>query len=71
MDDVIKAEDLERLMRIAAKRSMPAPHVIAMSKHAMWDLQLAQDKYGIYAERIALSKVLPGVKVFRGDEWWH
>jgi hypothetical protein len=51
---------------------MSEPIYAMLSYHQLAHLRLADDRYGIYAQRLALSKVLRGgCRVYRGTEWWH
>lgn len=34
------------------------------------NLRVMRDPFGIYAQRRALAHAMPGVEVYRGDEWW-
>lgn len=34
------------------------------------NLRVKADPFGIYESRRKLAKVLPGVEVYRGNEWW-
>lgn len=46
--------------------------VSILSPEQFAQLRLVDDQYGIYAERRALGRVLPGgVQVYRGTEWFH
>ncbi|BBB99390.1 hypothetical protein [Bradyrhizobium elkanii] len=45
--------------------------VFYMSREAYIDLRQAHDPYGIYRQRRFMSRVLPDVVIYRGDEWWH
>jgi len=37
----------------------------------MREMRLVMDRFGIYAQRRAMARVLPGVVIYRGDEWWN
>ena len=39
-------------------------------KQLIGNLRVKADPFGIYAQRRALAHVMPGVAVYRGDEWW-
>lgn len=34
------------------------------------NLRVKADPFGIYESRRNLARVLPGVAIYRGDEWW-
>ncbi len=34
------------------------------------NLRVKADPFGIYESRRKLARALPGVAVYRGDEWW-
>lgn len=40
------------------------------AKQLIGNLRVKADPFGIYAQRAALSRAMPGVAVYRGDEWW-
>jgi hypothetical protein len=39
-------------------------------KQLIGNLRVKADPFGIYAQRRVLSKAMPGVAIYRGDEWW-
>ncbi len=34
------------------------------------NLRVMADPFGIYESRRKLARALPGVAIYRGDEWW-
>jgi hypothetical protein len=40
------------------------------SMQLIGNLRVKADPFGIYAQRRNLSQVMPGVSIYRGDEWW-
>lgn len=40
------------------------------AKQLIGNLRVKADPFGIYAQRMALARAMPGVQVYRGDEWW-
>lgn len=40
------------------------------TKQLIGNLRVQRDPFGIYAQRRALAHAMPGVSIYRGDEWW-
>ena len=47
------------------------PGVLMVSPEHYELIQLAHDRFGIYAQRKALAKAGLATHVYRGEEWWH
>lgn len=39
-------------------------------KQLIGNLRVSRDPFGIYESRRKLARAMPGVAVYRGDEWW-
>jgi hypothetical protein len=40
------------------------------TKQLIGNLRVKADPFGIYKQRRMLAGAMPGVAVYRGDEWW-
>jgi hypothetical protein len=40
------------------------------TKQLIGNLRVKADPFGIYAQRRNLAHAMPGVAIYRGDEWW-
>ena len=70
MNEPLTIAAIAALKKAAAQANIREP-VCFVSREAYIELRRAHDPYGIYRQRRMMSKVLPDIIEYRGDEWWH
>lgn len=69
MSDILNDDQVADLKRAAV--NMPRSRIDNWAmQQLIGNLRVQRDPFGIYAQRKLLSKAMPGVAIYRGDEWW-
>lgn len=69
MAEAFTIEDIRRIPRIRPMEG--EQYVCVVSRYFYKEMRIATDPFQIYKQRRMLAKVMPGVVIDRGEEWWH